>query len=270
MLLQRITVARTCEMTTVLKVLSGVCAVFLLEAVQSPAASAQLPGLRGIDHIGLTVPNLEEAVDFFVNVIGCEEFFSNNVGPFDNDWMKENLNVDPRASLTNRRVRCSNGANFELFEYQSGDQRTVQLKNSGYGGHHFAFYVDDIDAAVAYLRRKGLKILGDIKRDTAGATKGLSWVPQKLSKRSLSVCDFGQTWPNNHRFVETKVSLEIGSGVVALNEMCNRLTGILDSSKFYRGWRMQAENLRSASNVALSRTFLSRVVPRLKGVRFTD
>lgn len=31
-----------------------------------------IPGLRGTDHIGFTVPDLEQAVDFFVNVIGCE------------------------------------------------------------------------------------------------------------------------------------------------------------------------------------------------------
>ena len=163
-------------MTTVLKVLLGVCAVFLVETGEIPTASAQVPGFHGIDHIGLTVPNLKEAVDFFVNVIGCEDFFSNQAGPFDNDWMKENLNVDPKSSLTNRRMRCGNGANFELFEYRSPDQRTVQPKNSDYGGHHFAFYVEDIDVAVAYLRGKGLKVLGDIKRNTAGPTKGLAWV----------------------------------------------------------------------------------------------
>src|SRR6478672_5850719 len=118
------------RMTTVLKLLSGVCAVFLVGAGQIPPASAQVPGFRGIDHIGLTVPDLEKAVDFFVNVIGCEDFFSDKAGPFDNDWMKENLNVDPKASLRNHRLRCGNGANFELFEYQSPDQRTAEPKNS--------------------------------------------------------------------------------------------------------------------------------------------
>jgi catechol 2,3-dioxygenase-like lactoylglutathione lyase family enzyme len=167
--------ARLHTLISLLKALSSVCAV-LVGATQIPTASAQVPGFRGIDHIGLTVPNLEEAVDFFVNVIGCEDFFSNKAGPFDNDWMWENLDVDPNASLTNRRVRCGNGANLELFDYQSPDQRTVQPKNSDYGGHHFAFYVDDIDAAVAYLRGKGLKVLGDIKRDDAGPTKGFAWV----------------------------------------------------------------------------------------------
>ena len=121
-------------MITILRVLSGACALFLVDASQIPPASAQVPSLRGIDHIGLTVPNLEEAVDFFVNVIGCEKFFSNTAGPFGTDWMKENLNVDSRASLTNRRVRCGNGANLELFEYQSPDQRTVSRKTAITGG----------------------------------------------------------------------------------------------------------------------------------------
>ena len=31
-----------------------------------------IPGMRGVEHIGLTVPNLEEATEFFVDVIGCE------------------------------------------------------------------------------------------------------------------------------------------------------------------------------------------------------
>lgn len=39
-----------------------------------------LPGLRGADHIGFTVPDLEQAVQFFVEVIGCEAFYP--LGPF--------------------------------------------------------------------------------------------------------------------------------------------------------------------------------------------
>jgi catechol 2,3-dioxygenase-like lactoylglutathione lyase family enzyme len=163
-------------MKIIIKVLSAVCAIFLGTAGQISTSKAQVPGMRGIDHVGLTVPNLQEAVDFFVNVVGCEDFFSVKGGSFDNDWMKENLNVDPRASVTNHRVRCGNGANFELFEYQYPDQRTIQPKNSDYGGHHLAFYVDDLDAAVAYLRGKGLRILGDIKHNAVGPTKGPSCI----------------------------------------------------------------------------------------------
>ena len=65
--------------------------------------SAGIPGLRGTDHIGFTVPNLEEAVDFFVNVIGCE--MSYELGPFssDDEWMATHLDVHPRAVMKKLR-----------------------------------------------------------------------------------------------------------------------------------------------------------------------
>jgi catechol 2,3-dioxygenase-like lactoylglutathione lyase family enzyme len=31
-----------------------------------------LPGLHRLDHIGITVPDLEEATAFFLDVLGCE------------------------------------------------------------------------------------------------------------------------------------------------------------------------------------------------------
>ena len=44
------------------------------------ATERGLPGLRGAEHIGFTVPDLEQATDFFVNVIGCEAVY--DLGPF--------------------------------------------------------------------------------------------------------------------------------------------------------------------------------------------
>ncbi len=136
-----------------------------------------LPGLRGTDHIGFTVPNLEEAVDFFVNVIGCEAFYE--LGPFDaeDDWMQTYLNVHPRAVMKKLRfLRCKHGSNFELFEYSSPDQNTQQPKNSDIGGHHLAFYVDDFDTALEYLKRNSVKILGVPTVRTAGPSGGQTWV----------------------------------------------------------------------------------------------
>ena len=47
-----------------------------------------LPGLTGVDHVGLTVPDLEKATSFLVDVLGCEYLYS--LGPFvdDGDWMQ--------------------------------------------------------------------------------------------------------------------------------------------------------------------------------------
>ena len=136
-----------------------------------------MPGLRGTDHIGFTVPNLEEAVKFFVDVLGCEPFHS--LGPFqsDGDWMQTHLNVHPRAVMKQLRfLRCRNGATFEVFEYDSPDQRREQPKNSDVGGHHIAFYVDDFDAALKYLREKGVRILGEPTVRTTGPHAGQTWI----------------------------------------------------------------------------------------------
>jgi catechol 2,3-dioxygenase-like lactoylglutathione lyase family enzyme len=136
-----------------------------------------LPGLRGTDHIGFTVPNLEEAAAFLVDVLGCEPFY--DLGPFqsDTDWMAGHLNVHPRAVMRRLRFfRCKNGSNFEVFEYESPDQRTEQPRNSDVGGHHLALYVDDMDAALVHLRAHGVRILGEPTVRTAGPSAGQTWV----------------------------------------------------------------------------------------------
>jgi catechol 2,3-dioxygenase-like lactoylglutathione lyase family enzyme len=140
-------------------------------------AAGRLPGLHGMDHIGITVPDLDEAVDFFVNVIGCEPFYE--LGPFqsDGDWMRTHLNVHPTTVMRRLKfLRCGNGSNFEIFEYEAPDQRTEQPKNSDIGGFHLAFYVDDMDAAVRYLAGKGVTILGEPTLRTSGPSAGQSWV----------------------------------------------------------------------------------------------
>jgi catechol 2,3-dioxygenase-like lactoylglutathione lyase family enzyme len=87
--------------------------------------------------------------------------------------MEQHLNVHPRAVMRKLKfLRCGNGSNFELFEYQAPDPRREQPRNSDVGGYHLALYVDDIDAATAYLRAHGLRILGEPTVRTAGPSAG--------------------------------------------------------------------------------------------------
>src|ERR1700753_840513 len=129
-----------------------------------------IPGLRGTDHVGFTVPDLEQAVAFFRDVIGCEVFYS--LGSQSDDKgtrMRDKLDVDPRARIRDiRLLRCRNGANFEIFQYEAPDQATEQPRNSDIGGHHLAFYVDDIVTATAYLRSKGVRIMDEPEFKTEG------------------------------------------------------------------------------------------------------
>ena len=135
-----------------------------------------LPGIRGTEHIGFTVPDLEEAHRFFVDVIGCEYVYT--LGPFERDdnWMTEHLNVHPRSVMRELRFyRCQHGPNFEVFQWEPADGQRDQPRNSDLGGHHLAFYVDDLDAAVDYLRSEGIRVLGE-PTASRNASEGQRWV----------------------------------------------------------------------------------------------
>jgi glyoxylase I family protein len=135
-----------------------------------------VPGLARVDHIGITVPDLDEASRFLVEVLGCEYMYT--LGPYthQDNWMAEHLNVHPRAVM--RRLhffRCGGQAIFEVFQYEAPDQETAMPRNSDVGGHHVAFYVDDLDLAVEYLRAHGVQVLGEPTAST-GPSEGQRWV----------------------------------------------------------------------------------------------
>jgi catechol 2,3-dioxygenase-like lactoylglutathione lyase family enzyme len=140
------------------KLWSSVIAIGIAALAAGPALADSLPGMRGHDHTGITVPDMKQAVTFFEDIIGCKQAFS--FGPFSDDkgsLMKDMLDVNPRAVITHlTMMRCGFGSNIELFSYTSPDQQVVQPKNSDVGGYHIAFYVDDIKAADKFLRSKGV------------------------------------------------------------------------------------------------------------------
>lgn len=137
-----------------------------------------IPTVRNVDHVGYTVPNLDEAIDFFIDVLGCELLFKG--GPFEypnSDWMKTHLNADKDASLNLAMLRCGPVTNIELLEFKASNQNQVLPKNSDFGGHHLAFYVTDIDVAVAYLRKQpGVKVLGEPTKVTNQPNEGYTFV----------------------------------------------------------------------------------------------
>ncbi|HEY0774039.1 MAG TPA: VOC family protein [Nocardioidaceae bacterium] len=135
-----------------------------------------LPGLRRLDHVGFTVPDLDKAHAFLVDVLGCEYLYS--LGPFqhDDDWMVRHLDVHPRAVMVeNRWFRCGEQAVFEVFHYTSPDQRDAVPRNSDVGGHHVALYVDDLDAAIEHLLSHGVQVL-DGPTASRGPAEGNRWI----------------------------------------------------------------------------------------------
>ena len=138
--------------------------LLLAQRAKADGPPGQL-GLVGADHVGITVPNIGQAVAWFRDVMGASAPltfgpFSDPVGTF----MHDLLDVDPRAVIDQiRMVGGDRGPNVELFQYEAPDQDHTFRKNSDYGGKHIAFYVKHIDKAVAYMQSKGVeKLLGPL------------------------------------------------------------------------------------------------------------
>ena len=139
--------------------------------------TTRLPGIQRVDHIGITVPDLDVAHDFFVGVLGCEYMY--RLGPYEDPtgpWMREHLGVDDRAVMERLHFyRLGGQAIFEVFQYAAPHRRPSPPRNSDVGGHHVAIYVEDLDLAIEGLRANGLTVLGE-PTTSKGPSEGQRWV----------------------------------------------------------------------------------------------
>jgi len=136
--------------------------------------SSGIPGLRGVEHVSMTVPDLDQATDFFAEVFGCTELYT--MGPFSGhggSFMRTFANADVRTVVEYVRVLRSPFLNIELFKVRSPVQNSRWPDMLDIGGWHLAAYVDDIDAGEAFLTaRPDVFVLGDGKKPTGGVEAG--------------------------------------------------------------------------------------------------
>jgi catechol 2,3-dioxygenase-like lactoylglutathione lyase family enzyme len=139
-------------------------------------AAIPIPGVSRVDHVGITVPDLDAAHVFFTEVLGAEYLY--RLGPYahDDDWMSRHLNVaDDTVMERLHFYRLGGQAIFEVFQYAAAEQNTIPPSNSDVGGHHVALYVEDLDAAVEALHANGLAVLGEPTVSTK-ASAGQRWI----------------------------------------------------------------------------------------------
>ena len=137
-----------------------------------------LSGLEGLDHVGVTVANLDEAVSFYSDLLQAKEIF--RLGPFDSrdlpntdgkDWSLAHVNVaDARFTLA--MLELPNGSRVELFQYdRPTDRNPSPPRNCDIGGHHIAFKVTDLDRVLAQGDGLGLRFMaGPIAVEEGPAT----------------------------------------------------------------------------------------------------
>lgn len=117
-----------------------------------------------LDHVAVTVPDLEEAVAFFVEVLGAEVVYRRAYAPAPGtDEMAVQFGAHPAASWRLAKLRLA-GADLEVFEYRAPDLRMAFPRGCDAGGGHLGLRVADVDAAVAELRDEPrVRVLGTVQ-----------------------------------------------------------------------------------------------------------
>ena len=136
-----------------------------------------LPGRLSVDHVGYTVPDLDQALDLFINVFGCELVFRG--GPYADAgyvWPGE----DRPAETPMRCAVLTHGetTNIELLEYDNPSQKhMIPPRPCERGGAHICFYAEDIEEVVKVLRaRSDILVMGDVEKEVGGSIDSADWI----------------------------------------------------------------------------------------------
>ncbi|MER5996856.1 VOC family protein [Streptomyces viridosporus] len=120
--------------------------------------SQESPLVRGIDHVGVTVPEIDVATTFFRHALNAEVLYDtlrredgSNEGPS----IEQGLGVPEGAQeMRIRMLMLPHGPGLELFEFRAPHQREPVVP-SDLGWQHLAVYVDDLDAAALRVEEAG-------------------------------------------------------------------------------------------------------------------
>ena len=133
--------------------------------------------IYGMHHIGITVPNIQEGIDFFKAVFGAVDVF--RTGPFDVDdnFMQHRLGAGANTKIRDLVfLRCGIGPSIELFEYSGEDSAARPKRVSEVGGMHLCFEVEDVYASAERLKATGIEFLEGPNTVEDGPLAGFSWI----------------------------------------------------------------------------------------------
>ena len=106
--------------------------------------------VRQIDHLGIAVVDLDAAVKVYTEMLGLE-----CVGYETIEEQKVRVAMLPVGTEVN----------IELLESTSPDGPVAKfIERKGEGFHHIAYRVDDIEAELAKLKEKGVRLIDETYR----------------------------------------------------------------------------------------------------------
>jgi methylmalonyl-CoA epimerase len=125
--------------------------------------------LKKVDHIGIAVKSVDEALRFFGDALGLE--------------------LENTEEVADQKVRIAflpvGETHVELIEPTSPDSNVAKfLESKGEGIHHIAFSVEDIEAALAALKEKDVRLIDQEPR-VGGGGKRIAFIHPKGTHRVL-------------------------------------------------------------------------------------
>ena len=113
-----------------------------------------------LDHVNIVVSDIEASAAFYTQALGLRRGFERILeGP----WIETLSGLSGVRARGLVRDSPAGGARLELRQYES--PTPLEMKNHGcpnaLGVRHLAWAVDDVDAAVARLRKAGAEILSE-------------------------------------------------------------------------------------------------------------
>ena len=118
--------------------------------------------IRRMDHVGIVVEDLSDAIAFFVE-LGLE---LQGESPVQGGWVDRVVGLDGvRAEIAMLQTPDGHGrvelAKFHAPSGRGGDSRAPANTP---GIRHITFAVDDIDDVVARLQARGAELVGEVER----------------------------------------------------------------------------------------------------------
>jgi catechol 2,3-dioxygenase-like lactoylglutathione lyase family enzyme len=139
-------------------------------------ANVQAPHgmFRRADHVGITVSSLEDALHFFIDVLGFRFVVQTH---YENTSFLENIVGVKEADVTLAMVEGPDGHLVELLEYHAPRGRDIfKPRSCDVGSVHLAYMVDDLGSVLAKTEAAGWMRLGEPQTVRGGPRDGLEIV----------------------------------------------------------------------------------------------
>lgn len=130
--------------------------------------------IKGIHHIGITVNDLENAVNFYKNIMGLK-LLSPPTEPAAEIDNGKPVGVED-AVIRTCLFEVSDNQILEFLEYQPKLKGKESIPMNTIGAHHISFLVDDIDGFVEKLEGHAVEFFYKPLEIQNGYLKGVKWV----------------------------------------------------------------------------------------------